>query len=106
MLGGWGAYFRKGNASRQVRQLDEFVRERPALFLSKEAGRHGRGWQRPGQHRSEVTALHRSTHELQGLVFGVKLRDEIRDLRPARLAVLGRLDRRGPLSGILVGVVS
>jgi hypothetical protein len=46
MLRGWGAYFRKGNASQQFRQVDEYVRERVALFLSKKAGRRGRRWQR------------------------------------------------------------
>jgi RNA-directed DNA polymerase len=46
VLRGWGAYFRKGNASQQFRHLDEYVRERVALFVSKKAGRHGRGWQR------------------------------------------------------------
>jgi group II intron reverse transcriptase/maturase len=46
VLRGWGAYFRQGNASQQFRHLDEYVRERLGLFLSKKAGRHGRGWQR------------------------------------------------------------
>ena len=46
VLRGWGAYFRQGNASQQFRHLDEYVRERLALFLNKKAGRHGRGWQR------------------------------------------------------------
>jgi len=46
VLQGWGAYFRQGNASQQFRHLDEYVRERVALFVSKKAGRHGRGWTR------------------------------------------------------------
>lgn len=46
LLRGWGAYFRKGNSSQQFRHVDEFVRERVALFLRKKAGRHGRGWKR------------------------------------------------------------
>ncbi|MDQ6850292.1 MAG: group II intron reverse transcriptase/maturase [Actinomycetota bacterium] len=46
VLRGWGAYFRVGNASRQLGQVDSYVRERLGLFLSKKAGRHGRGWGR------------------------------------------------------------
>jgi RNA-directed DNA polymerase len=46
VLRGWGAYFRQGNASQQFRHLDEYVRERVALFLNKKAGRSGRGWGR------------------------------------------------------------
>lgn len=46
VLRGWGAYFRRGNASQQFRQVDEYVRERVALFLRKKAGRSGRGWRR------------------------------------------------------------
>lgn len=44
VLRGWGAYFRVGNASRQFAQIDSYVRERLALFLSKKAGRAGRRW--------------------------------------------------------------
>jgi RNA-directed DNA polymerase len=43
---GWGAYFRRGNSSRQFCQVDMYVRERLGLFMSKKAGRHGRGWGR------------------------------------------------------------
>ncbi len=43
---GWGAYFRVGNSSRQLSQVDSYVRERLGLFMSKKAGRHGRGWGR------------------------------------------------------------
>lgn len=46
VLRGWGAYFRVGNASQQFRHVDEYVRERLALFLSKKTGRRGRRWQR------------------------------------------------------------
>ena len=46
VLRGWGAYFRVGNASRQFAQVDRYVRERLALFLSKKAGRRGRRWAR------------------------------------------------------------
>ena len=40
----WGAYFREGNASRQFRQIDSYVRERIALWDSKKHGRSGRRW--------------------------------------------------------------
>lgn len=43
---GWGAYCRRGNASRQFCRVDMYVRERLGLFLSKKAERHGRGWRR------------------------------------------------------------
>jgi RNA-directed DNA polymerase len=46
LLRGWGAYFRVGNSARQFRQVDDYVRERLALFASKKAGRRGRGWAR------------------------------------------------------------
>jgi RNA-directed DNA polymerase len=49
VLRGWGAYFRVGNASRQFGQLDNYVRERLALFLSKKARRSGRRW---GEHHT------------------------------------------------------
>ena len=39
---GWGAYFRVGNSSRKFAQVDDYVRERLALFLSKKTGQHGR----------------------------------------------------------------
>jgi RNA-directed DNA polymerase len=44
VLQGWGAYFRVGNPSRVFRYLDECVRERLSLLLSKKAGRSGRRW--------------------------------------------------------------
>ena len=44
VLRGWGAYSRVGNPSRVFRYLDEYVRERLSLFLSKKAGRSGRRW--------------------------------------------------------------
>jgi group II intron reverse transcriptase/maturase len=45
VLRGWGAYFRVGNASRQFAQVDGYVSERLALWLSKKAQRSGRNWQ-------------------------------------------------------------
>lgn len=46
LLRGWGAYFRVGHSSRKFGQVDSYVRERLALFLSKKAGRSGRHWER------------------------------------------------------------
>jgi group II intron reverse transcriptase/maturase len=44
LVRGWGAYFRVGNASHHFSQVDNYVRERLALFLRKKRGRPGRGW--------------------------------------------------------------
>ena len=38
----WGTYFRVGNSGRKFAQVDDYVRERLALFLSKKCGQHGR----------------------------------------------------------------
>ena len=38
----WGPYFRVGNSSRKFQQVDDYVRERLALFLSKKSGHHDR----------------------------------------------------------------
>lgn len=43
---GWGGYFRVGNSSRQLQQVDNFVRESVGLFANKKARRSGRGWRR------------------------------------------------------------
>jgi RNA-directed DNA polymerase len=37
----WGAYFRVGNSARKFQQVDDYVRQRLARFLSKKTGRHG-----------------------------------------------------------------
>ena len=37
----WAGYFRVGNSTRKFHQLDDYVRERLALFLSKKTGRRG-----------------------------------------------------------------
>ena len=44
VLRGWGAYFRVGNAGPQFAQIDSYVCERLALFLSKKRRRSGRHW--------------------------------------------------------------
>ena len=46
LLRGWGAYFRVGHSARKLAQVDSYVHERLALFLSKKAGRSGRRWER------------------------------------------------------------
>jgi len=38
---GWGAYFRVGNSTRKLQDVDHYVRERLAKFLAKKAGRGG-----------------------------------------------------------------
>jgi group II intron reverse transcriptase/maturase len=45
LLRGWGNYFAVGNSSRKFEQVDDFVRERLYLFLSKKHGTSGRGWE-------------------------------------------------------------
>jgi len=45
-LRGWGAYFRVGNSGRKFAWVDDYVRERLALFLSKKSRRHGRNFER------------------------------------------------------------
>jgi RNA-directed DNA polymerase len=37
----WGAYFRVGNSARKFQQVDDYVRQRLARFLSKKTGRCG-----------------------------------------------------------------
>ncbi len=39
---GWGAYYRVGNSARKFAHVDDYIRERLALFLSKRSGQHGR----------------------------------------------------------------
>jgi len=41
---GWGNYFRNGNSAKKFSQIDDYVRERLALFDSKKRGRSGRHW--------------------------------------------------------------
>ncbi len=44
VLRGWGNYFRWGNSSRKFSWIDNYVRERLALFDSKKRQKHGRRW--------------------------------------------------------------
>ena len=50
VLRGWCNYFRWGNSARQFSWIDEYVRERLALFDSKKRGKHGRRWGRAHDH--------------------------------------------------------
>lgn len=45
VLRGWGAYFRKGNSSRQLSQVDDYVAQQMRLYLSKKHQRRGRNWE-------------------------------------------------------------
>ena len=64
LLRGWGAYFRVGTASRQFQQVDDYVRERLVLFLSKKTGRRGRQWGR----YSEAVYRALGVYQLSGTV--------------------------------------
>ena len=44
VLRGWGNYFRWGNSSRKFAQIDNYVRERLAIFDSKKRQKRGRRW--------------------------------------------------------------
>jgi len=46
VLRGWGNYFAVGNSARKFSQVDSYVHERLALFVSKKTGRSGRNWQK------------------------------------------------------------
>jgi len=64
LLRGWGTYFRVGNSTRKFQQVDDYVRERLALFVSKKAGR--RGPHRARYNRAYFKRL--GVHELVGTV--------------------------------------
>ena len=61
----WGAYFRVGNSTRKFHQVDEYVRERLALFLSKKTGRRG-------PHRERCDWLHFQKLGVYALAGAVK----------------------------------
>lgn len=46
ILRSWGNYFRYGNSARKFAQIDRYVHERLAFFMSRKHGRPGRNWQR------------------------------------------------------------
>jgi group II intron reverse transcriptase/maturase len=65
VLRGWGAYFRVGNAGPQFAQIDNYVRERLGLFLSKKQRRSGRRW---GQYHTWAFFQRLGVHRLSGTV--------------------------------------
>jgi group II intron reverse transcriptase/maturase len=69
VLRGWGAYFRVGNSSPQFAQIDNYVRERLALFLSKKTRRSGRNW---GERYTWAFFQRLGVYRLTGTVEGRK----------------------------------
>ena len=45
VLRGWGAYFRKGNSSRQLHQVGDYVAQQMRLYLSKKHQQRWRNWE-------------------------------------------------------------
>ena len=45
VLRGWGAYFCKGNSSRQMSQVDDYAAQQIRLYLSKKHQQRGRNWE-------------------------------------------------------------
>jgi RNA-directed DNA polymerase len=69
VLRGWSAYFRVGNAGHQFIQIDRYVHERLALFLSKKARRSGRNW---GEHYTWGFYKRLGAYRLSGTITGHK----------------------------------
>jgi len=65
VLRGWGNYFRWGNSARKFSQVDDYVRERLALFDSKKRQKHGRRW---GAAHTYAWATRLAVHRLSGTV--------------------------------------
>jgi hypothetical protein len=65
LLRGWGAYFRVGNSSRKFLQVDDYVRQRLALFLSKKTGRRGRCWARHSWARFQALGVYQLSGTVQ-----------------------------------------
>jgi group II intron reverse transcriptase/maturase len=65
VLRGWGNYFRWGNSSKKFSQIDDYVRERLALFESKKRQRAGRRW---GQVHTMAWFASLGVHLLSGMV--------------------------------------
>ena len=86
VLRGWGAYFRVGNSSRKFAQVDSYVRERLALFLSKKRQRSGRRWQQ----WSLTFFQSLGVYQLTGTSDGIRHRRQPRGERP-RKAGCGRI---------------
>ena len=65
VLRGWGNYFRVGNSSKKLDQVDRYVTERLCLFLSKKHGKSGRGWAERWKH---IDFVAEGLHQLSGTV--------------------------------------
>jgi Group II intron, maturase-specific domain len=44
VLRGWDGYFQKGNSTRQLRQIGDYVAQLIRLYVSKKHQRRGRNW--------------------------------------------------------------
>jgi group II intron reverse transcriptase/maturase len=62
---GWGTYFQKGNSSRQLNLVAEYVAEQMRLYLSKKHQRCGRNWER---NSDTFLYTHLGLHRLSGTV--------------------------------------
>ena len=65
VLRGWANYFRWGGSSRKFSQIDNYLRERLALFDSKKRQRSGRRW---GQVHDYAWATRLGVHRLSGMI--------------------------------------
>ena len=65
VIRGWGQYFRVGNSTRQLVQIDRHVQERLALFDSKKRQQRGRRW---GVTHTNAWATGLGVHHLSGTV--------------------------------------
>ena len=55
-LRGWWNYFRNGNSGKKFSQVDDYVRERLALFDSRKRGWSGRCWDRAAIERGRAAS--------------------------------------------------
>ncbi len=65
VLRGWGNYFCWGNSARKFSQIDDYVRERLALFDSKKRQKSGRRW---GEAHTYAWTAGLGVHRLSGSV--------------------------------------
>jgi len=65
VLRGWGNYFRWGNSAKKFSQVDDYVRERLALFDSKKRQKAGRRW---GTVHTYAWVTRLGTYRLSGTV--------------------------------------
>ena len=65
VLRGWGAYFRKGNSSRQLHQVGDYVAQQMRLYLSKKHQQRGRNWE---QYTETILYKQMGLYRLSGTV--------------------------------------